>query len=45
MRHHRESNETIIGAKEGTVRAYAIMRRADEESWDKDLIKGIKGRR
>ncbi len=39
--HHRESNEAIVGAKEGVVRAYAIKRGADDERWDKALIKGI----
>ena len=43
MGHYRESNEMIIGTKQGAIRAYAIKRRTADERWDKDMIKAIKG--
>ena len=41
--HARSSNEIIIGTGEGVVRAYAIQRQDDENRWQGDGIKGMKG--
>jgi hypothetical protein len=41
--HSRESNEMIIGTKDGVIRAYAIKRKAADERWDVDLLKNMKG--
>ena len=41
--HHRESNEAIIGTTGGFVRAYAIKRRSENERWDSEMIKNLKG--
>lgn len=41
--HARSTNETIIGTEGGAIRAYAILRKTQEERWDADRIKKIKG--
>jgi hypothetical protein len=39
----RNSNETIIGTREGTVRAYAIRRQDEEQRRSGNMLKEIKG--
>ena len=41
--HSRNTNETIIGTKEGTVRAYAIKRQDPDQRWDEQWVKQIVG--
>ena len=41
--HSRNTNEALIGTREGVVRAYSIKRREPHERWDAALIKEIKG--
>lgn len=36
--HARSTSETIIGAKEGAVKAWAVKRRPEEERWNKEAI-------
>ena len=39
----RESNEIVIGTKEGVTRCYATKRMIEEDRWDADEIKNMKG--
>ena len=41
--HARDSNEAIVGTAEGTYRAFAVKRMAENERWDADLIQAIQG--
>ena len=41
--HTRDSNETIIGTKDAAVRAYAVKRMAEDERWNAENIKSMKG--
>ncbi len=41
--HARNSNEVLIGTKEGVVRAYTVWRFPEGEQWDADLILNMKG--
>ena len=41
--HSRNSNEILVGTREGVVRAWAIRKKPYEEQWDGDLIKNMKG--
>jgi len=41
--HSRQSNEVLIGTREGVVRAWATKRMAAEDMWDGKLIKEMKG--
>ena len=41
--HARGSNETLVGTREGVVRAWAIKRMPEEERWSAEAIKGMKG--
>ena len=43
MGHARNSNEIVIGTREGVVRAFAIRRQAPEDRWEGDLILNMKG--
>ena len=36
-------NEVLIGTKEGVVRAYDVKRRPEEERWNAEMIKNMKG--
>ncbi len=33
----------IIGTKAGIIRAYAVKRQPEDNRWDEDLIKGVRG--
>ena len=39
----RESNEIVIGTREGVTRCYATKRMTEEDRWDADEIKNMKG--
>ena len=39
----RESNEIVIGTKEGVTRCYAAKRMTEEDRWNADEIKNMKG--
>eukprot|EP00974_Lingulodinium_polyedra_P097698 9470319-Lingulodinium_polyedra.AAC.1 len=41
--HTRNSNESIIGTKDGVVRAYAVRRQDEAERWRGDIWKQMKG--
>ena len=41
--HARHSNEHVIGTRLGAVRAYAIKRKPDDQRWDAELLKDLKG--
>jgi len=41
--HARASNETLIGTREGVVRAWAVKRKLEEDGWDKELIEEMAG--
>ena len=41
--HARNSNEILIGTREGVVRAWAIRKKPPEDQWDRELIKGMAG--
>ena len=41
--HNSNSNEIIIGTTKGVIRAYAARRMPEDERWDGDLIKRLKG--
>ena len=41
--HQRSSNETLVGTRDGVVRAYAIRRQEEEQRWDGKFIKEMKG--
>jgi len=41
--HARNSNEVLIGTKEGVVRAYTVWRFPEGEQWDADMILNMKG--
>jgi len=41
--HARISNEVLIGTKEGVVRAYDVRLLPEDECWDVELIKGMRG--
>ena len=41
--HARNSNEVLIGTREGVVRAWAIRKKPSNEQWDRELIKEMKG--
>ena len=41
--HSRNSNEILVGTRDGVVRAWAIRKKPYEEQWDGDLIKNMKG--
>ena len=41
--HSRESNEAVIGTKDGAVRAYAIKRQDEDRRWDGELLKDLQG--
>ena len=41
--HARSSNEVLIGTLQGVVRAWAIKLKPEDEKWDADLIKNMKG--
>ena len=41
--HSRSSNETIIGTREGVLRAYAIRRQDADARWDGKAVKEIQG--
>ena len=41
--HARQSNEAVIGTREGVVRAYSIKRQDVESRWDAQYIKELQG--
>ena len=41
--HSRNSNEVLIGTREGVVRAWAIRKKPYGDQWDGDLIKAMRG--
>ena len=41
--HTRSSNETLIGTKEGVVRAWAVKRMSEEERWSAQAIREMQG--
>ena len=41
--HSRNSPEFIIGTEEGEVRASAVKRMTEDEMWDRELIKKMRG--
>ena len=41
--HARSSNETLIGTRQGVVRAWAIRKQSPEDRWDSILIKEMRG--
>ena len=41
--HTRDSNEVLIGTRNGVVRAYAVIRKAEGERWDADLLRNMRG--
>ena len=41
--HARGSNDTLIGTREGVVRAYAVRRREEDARWDRELLKELRG--
>ena len=41
--HARDSNETIVGTTEGAVKTYAIKRMPEDERWDAEFIRNIRG--
>ena len=41
--HSRGSNETVVGTREGAVKAYAIKRQDEDHRWDSDLLKTLRG--
>ncbi len=43
--HSRNTNEVLVGTREGVVRAYSIKRRDEENMWDGELMKSIQGTR
>ena len=40
--HTRNSNEVLVGNKDGIVKAYAIRRRPLEERWDDAMVRSLK---
>ena len=41
--HRRNTNEHVIGTRDGAVRAYAIKRKDASQRWDATLLKEIRG--
>ena len=41
--HSRSSNETIVGTRDGVIKAWAIRGMPEGEQWDPKLIKEMKG--
>ena len=41
--HNRNSNEVLVGTKEGVVKAYALKRMEEDKRWDPHLIKSMRG--
>ena len=41
--HSRNSNEVLVGTKDGVVRAYAIRRQEGGKRWSKELIEQLRG--
>ena len=41
--HARNSNEAIIGTKDGVVRAYSIKRQDEDQRWSAEAIKQMRG--
>ena len=41
--HARNTNEVLIGTKEGVIRAYTVWRKEEGERWNLEAIKGMKG--
>lgn len=41
--HTSSSNEVLVGTVEGVVRAYAYKRMDEEQRWDRDAIRAMKG--
>ena len=41
--HARSSNEVLIGTAQGVVRAWAIKLKPEDEKWDAELIRNMKG--
>ena len=41
--HNRNSNEVLVGTKEGVVKAYALKRMEEDKRWDPELIKSMQG--
>ena len=41
--HSRNSNEAIVGTRDGVVRAYAIKRQDEDQRWDADLLRNLQG--
>ena len=39
----RESNEMVIGTREGVTRCYAVKRMTDEERWNAEEVRELKG--
>ena len=40
--HCRNSNEVLVGNKDGVVKAWAIRRRPLEERWDDTMVRSLK---
>ena len=41
--HARGSNEVLVGTKDGVVRAYSIIRKAEGERWNADMVREMRG--
>ena len=41
--HTRDSNEALIGNKNGVVKAFAVRKKPAEEQWDGQMIKELRG--
>ena len=41
--HARQSNVTLIGTKDGVVRAYAVSRREEGSQWSGEVIREMRG--
>ena len=41
--HSKNTNEALVGTTQGVVRAYAIIRKNEDERWDGERVKNMKG--
>ena len=41
--HARNSNEHLVGTREGVVKAYAIKRQPEDQRWDGELVSEMRG--
>ena len=41
--HTRDSNEVLVGTKDGVVRAYSVIRKPEGERWDAEMLREMRG--